>query len=80
VEEDPGDRPGGAVRSASYEICVAAGKATALLHLLLESPDWALLDISDDVDGIEICRELRARSGLNARTTPGAGYPLVVDR
>lgn len=53
-----------ALEQASYEICVAADKATALRHLLLESPDLALLDTSDDVDGIEICRELRARSEL----------------
>jgi len=53
-----------ALEQASYEICVAADKATALRHLLLESPDLALLDTSDDVDALEICRELRARSEL----------------
>ena len=37
-----------ALEQASYEICVAADKATALRHLLLESPDLALLDTSDD--------------------------------
>jgi len=53
-----------ALEQASYEICLASDRATALRQLLLERPDLALLDHSDDLDCIEICRELRARSEL----------------
>jgi DNA-binding response OmpR family regulator len=53
-----------ALEQASYEICLAADRATALRHLLLENPDLALLDTSEDLDYIETCRELRARSAL----------------
>jgi DNA-binding response OmpR family regulator len=53
-----------ALEQASYEICLAPDRTTALRHLLLENPDLALLDHSEDLDCIEICRELRARSEL----------------
>ena len=53
-----------ALEQASYEICVAADSATALRHLLLENPALALLDTSEDLDCIQICRDLRAHSAL----------------
>jgi DNA-binding response OmpR family regulator len=53
-----------ALEQAAHEIVIGADRATALRHLLLESPDLALLDHSTDFDCVELCRELRARSKL----------------
>ena len=53
-----------ALEQASYQICLAGDAQTALRHLEVQNPDLALLDQSDDLDWIEICRELRARSTL----------------
>jgi DNA-binding response OmpR family regulator len=53
-----------ALEQAAHEIVIGADRSTALRHLLLESPDLALLDHSADFDCVELCRELRARSKL----------------
>jgi DNA-binding response OmpR family regulator len=49
---------------SGYESCTATDRANALQLLELESPALALIDQGPLLGGIELCRELRARSRL----------------
>jgi len=67
VEDDPNIvdliRSNLAVRG--YDTCVSTGGSRALELLETESPDIVLLDLMlPDVDGFELCRQMRERSGV----------------
>ena len=63
------------LRARGYDVITATDGAGALLRAATDRPDLVVLDLGlPDIDGIEVIRELRARSSvpiivLSARTT-----------
>ena len=56
-----------ALREFGYEVTTVASGAAALSQMQLQRPDLVLLDLSlPDVDGLDLCRQLRAEPRWNA--------------
>jgi len=52
-----------ALERAGYEVAMAADGQSALMRVTREPPDLVVLDIGlPEVDGLEVCRRIRARS------------------
>ena len=65
VDDDPRlrDLVALACTRAGYSVITAANGAQALTHALRETPDLIVLDIGlPEMDGLEVCRHIRARS------------------
>ena len=67
VDDDPRlrDLVALALERAGFTVITAANGQTALTHAARENPDLVVLDIGlPELDGLEVCRRLRARSSV----------------
>lgn len=65
VDDDPGLRSlvGLALERAGFSVVTAADGQAALMHAARETPDLIVLDQGlPELDGLEVCRRIRARS------------------
>ena len=54
---------------SGYEVTLAGDAATGLTSLQMRHPDLVILDLMlPDMDGLEVCRQIRAMQGALART------------
>ena len=67
VDDDPRlrDLVAIALQRADFSVITAANGQMALTHAARENPDLIVLDIGlPELDGLEVCRRIRARSGV----------------